>query len=137
MRGKMRKVNFDIADLSTLVVCIAMVACFFYAYSFLACAAEPPLLADKHKDAGLNCESCHQENPPSKLVPTSVCLGCHGGDYAALAERTKKMAQNPHASHIGNANCEYCHHAHKPSENYCGKCHYFGSKDPENKGKIS
>jgi fumarate reductase flavoprotein subunit len=133
----MRKALVNSVNLSSLVICIGIWVCFFYVYSFLACAAEPPFLADKHKDAGLNCESCHQENPPSKLVPTSVCLGCHGGDYAKLIERTKKMAQNPHASHLGNANCEYCHHAHKPSENYCAKCHYFGSKDPGNRGKIS
>ena len=133
----MRKPIFDIANFSILVICIALFACFFYVYSLSACAAEAPFLADKHKDAGVNCESCHEENPPSKLVPTSVCLGCHGGDYAKLAERTKKMAQNPHASHLGNANCEYCHHAHRPSENYCAKCHRFGFKLPGLRGITS
>lgn len=133
----MRKAIVDTANFSILVIWIVLFASFFYVYSFLACAAEPPFLADKHKDAGLNCESCHKENPPSQLVPMSVCLGCHGGDYAKLAEQTKKMAQNPHASHLGNANCEYCHHAHRPSENYCAKCHSFGFKLPGIKGITS
>jgi fumarate reductase flavoprotein subunit len=133
----MRKATVAIANLSILVICLVTFASFFFVSFILACAAEPPFLADKHKDAGLTCKSCHQENPPSKLVPTSVCLGCHGGDYAKLAERTQKMAQNPHASHLGNANCESCHHAHKPSENYCAKCHSFGSTLPENGGVTS
>jgi fumarate reductase flavoprotein subunit len=133
----MRKAIFDIANFSILVIWIVLFASFFYVYSFLACAAEPSFLADKHKNAGLNCESCHKENPPSQLVPMSVCLGCHGGDYAKLAEQTKKMAQNPHASHLGNANCEYCHHAHRPSENYCAKCHSFGFKLPGIRGITS
>jgi len=115
---------------SILGIWVVMFVGFFYVYSFLAYAAEPSLLADRHKSAGIDCEACHKENPPAKLVPMQVCLGCHGGDYAKLAEQTKKVAPNPHDSHLGEAPCELCHHAHKPSEYYCANCHILDSKVP-------
>jgi len=99
-------------------------------YSILAMAAESSFLAGKHKNAGVDCESCHKENPPSKPVPMPICLECHGGDYEKLAEQTTKVAPNPHDSHLGKAQCEFCHHAHKPSEYYCAKCHILDSKVP-------
>ena len=124
----MKKAMVDIADFSMWVLCTMMFACFFYLYSFLAFAAEPLFLADRHKNAGINCESCHKENPPSEPVPMQVCLGCHGVDYA---KRTKKVSSNPHASHLGYAKCAYCHHGHRPSENYCTKCHpLFWLREP-------
>ncbi len=109
---------------------IAMLTCLLSFCSFVISAAAPLLLADKHKKAGLDCESCHKENPPGKSVPAEICLGCHGGDYAKLAEQTKKVAPNPHDSHLGNAKCELCHHGHKPSEYYCATCHILDSKVP-------
>jgi fumarate reductase flavoprotein subunit len=119
----MKKAMVDMADFSIWVICILMFACFSYLYSFLAFAAEPLFLADRHKNSGINCESCQKENPPSEPIPMQVCLGCHGVDYSKLAERTKKVPSNPHASHLGNAQCAYCHHGHRPSGNYCAKCH--------------
>jgi len=121
---------FNITDFSTLVIWIVMFACLIHVYSSFVCAIESAFLADKHKNAGIDCESCHKESPPSKPVPMQVCLGCHGGDYAKLAEQTKKVAPNPHDSHLGNAPCEFCHHAHKPSEYYCATCHILDSKVP-------
>jgi hypothetical protein len=110
-----------------LVICIPLFNSFYVTFSFLE--ASPSFLADKHKSAGISCGGCHKENPPKGLVPTKVCTKCHG-DQAKLAERTQKVVPNPHQSHLENVKCELCHHAHKPSENYCGNCHEFGYKVP-------
>jgi hypothetical protein len=85
-------------------------------------AAQGPLLGDKHKTAGIGCSGCHTENPPREIAPTAACLGCHG-DFAAVAARTGKLDPNPHGSHLGQVNCEKCHHGHKVSENFCATCH--------------
>jgi hypothetical protein len=94
-------------------------------------AAETPaggakvLLLQKHADKGLACTGCHQDNPPAKPAAMDKCLGCHG-PYDKLADRTEgKNAQNPHASHQGELNCDSCHHVHKASVNYCSQCHQF------------
>lgn len=121
---------FHIKYFSILVIWVVASASFFYADSFLGSAAEPSFLADRHKNGSIDCEACHQEKPPSKLVPMQVCLGCHGGDYAKLAEQTKKVTPNPHDSHLGDEACEFCHHAHRASEYYCANCHVLDSKVP-------
>ena len=102
---------------------------FFYTHSPLTLAAQLSYLADKHRVAGIACEGCHKENPPKEQVPTAVCIKCHG-DQAKLTNRTQKVIPNPHDSHLGDVKCGLCHHAHKPSENYCGNCHEFGYKVP-------
>ena len=86
-------------------------------------------LGDRHKNAGIVCAGCHQENPPSKPAPTATCFQCHG-DYPKLAERTQKLPENPHESHLGDLDCDKCHHAHKSSTDYCAECHSFGFKAP-------
>lgn len=86
-------------------------------------------LVDKHGEKGVECNGCHQENPPQTAVPTAVCLQCHGGTYEELAGRTK-VNPNPHLSHLGDLPCESCHHSHKESENKCGGCHDFDFKVP-------
>lgn len=93
-------------------------------------AAQDLFLGDKHKSTGMNCDKCHKENPPAKPVPMAVCFECHG-DYAKLVEQTKEVKpHNPHESHLGDLECEACHHMHKPSVNYCASCHNFGFKVP-------
>ena len=92
-------------------------------------ATENAFLADKHKSAGIGCEGCHKEAPPKKNVPTSVCLQCHG-DNSKLAEKTEKLSPNPHDSHLGEIDCDKCHHSHKQSGDYCGSCHSFKFKVP-------
>jgi len=126
----MKKRIVRIADLQVFLIGSAMLACFSWVYPSQGPAAELSLLADKHKSAGIDCESCHQEKPPGKPVPMEICLGCHGGDFAKLADQTKKVAPNPHDSHLGNVPCEFCHHLHRPSEFYCSKCHLLDSKVP-------
>jgi hypothetical protein len=110
-----------------LVICVSLFNLFHSFFSFLDAA--PSSLADKHKAASISCEGCHIENPPKGLVPTGVCTKCHG-DQTKLAARTQKVIPNPHASHLENVKCELCHHAHKPSENYCSNCHEFSYKVP-------
>jgi Cytochrome c3 len=101
----------------------------FSGSGFLTWAAQEQFLADKHKEVGLDCQGCHQENPPARKVETPVCQSCHG-DYAKVAARTEKVEPNPHASHEGYQPCDVCHHAHKPSVDRCGECHNFGFKVP-------
>lgn len=114
-------------DFTILVICIYLFNSFYLPFSFAG--AGPPFLGDKHKVAGSGCGNCHKENPPKELVPTEVCANCHG-DHAKLANRTQKVIPNPHESHLENVKCEFCHHAHKPSENYCSTCHEFNFKVP-------
>ena len=89
----------------------------------------PPLLLDKHTKADLECKSCHGAAEPPKAVGMDVCISCHGA-YQKLAEKTKKVAPNPHDSHLGEVECSTCHHIHKPSEDGCRACHEWGYKTP-------
>jgi hypothetical protein len=90
--------------------------------------AQSPLLEEKHAKASVVCKSCHGEDNTAK-VAMGICISCHG-DYAQLAEKTKKVAPNPHDSHLGAAECSACHHIHKSSEDGCRTCHTWGFKTP-------
>jgi hypothetical protein len=116
-----------IKGFNMLVICIFLFNPFYSSFSFLEAA--PSFLADKHKAAGISCEGCHKENPPKERVLAAVCTKCHG-DQAKVAEQTQKVIPNPHESHLGNVKCEFCHHAHKRSEDYCGTCHDFSYQVP-------
>jgi Cytochrome c3 len=35
-------------------------------------------------------------------------------DYKRLAAKTERLNSNPHDSHLGEIDCEKCHHSHKP-----------------------
>jgi Zn finger protein HypA/HybF involved in hydrogenase expression len=95
-----------------------------------AWAADRPLLVEKHQSASLGCDACHKENPPKTPAPTPICTACHG-NYEKLAQLTQKvMPHNPHESHEGEMDCAECHHVHKPSVDYCWKCHQFDFKVP-------
>jgi hypothetical protein len=87
-------------------------------------------LIDKHLAGGLQCSSCHTEDPPAKQPDWIKCLDCHGGSYTKLAEMTAKVYPNPHASHQGALPCTWCHHNHKRSETYCERCHSWDFKTP-------
>ena len=109
---------------------LGFIAVLIFSPSFPADAQQTPLLEEKHKNTGITCEACHKEKPPSQAVPTAVCLSCHGS-YSELVEKTKDVKpRNPHESHLGDLDCDNCHHVHKPSVNYCGECHTFGFKVP-------
>ena len=86
-------------------------------------------LADRHKGAGIECSGCHKETPPKAEPAMEACLKCHG-PYEKLAAKGEKLEHNPHASHLGELECINCHHGHKPSVDYCARCHTFGLKVP-------
>jgi len=113
---------------SSFVIWVVMLT-FFQYHSTSVSAAQQSFLADRHSTASIACEDCHKESPPGEQVPTTICNKCHG-DLAKIAERAKKVIPNPHESHLGNVKCELCHHAHKPSEDYCSNCHEFNYKVP-------
>lgn len=83
-------------------------------------------LADRHGARGVACASCHPEKP-TPTVDMSLCLGCHGGSYAALAEKTADTESgiNPHDTHLGEAQCTSCHRGHKLPVLSCDNCHEF------------
>ena len=92
-------------------------------------AAQSPFLGDKHENMGVDCSGCHKEDPPKEKVPMAVCLGSHE-DYPKVAAKTNKLDPNPHDSHLGEIECEKCHHAHKASVNFCATCHLMDMKVP-------
>ncbi len=95
----------------------------------IAAEEQQQFLADRHQAKGQNCAACHQESPPKAAVPAAACLQCHG-DAEKLAMKTSAVRPNPHDSHLGEMDCDKCHHAHKASEDACGKCHSFGFMTP-------
>ena len=84
------------------------------------------LLGDRHKEYGIECNECHQEDPPEKEVPTAICLSCHE-DFRGIF---RSADFDPHNSHSNIDDCGACHHAHKPSENLCAVCHDYDVKTP-------
>ena len=82
-----------------------------------------PLLADRHKAAGLACTDCHGEGS-RQAVESDQCLSCHES-WEATAKRTRAIKPNPHDNHVVNASgeCNLCHHGHKAAEVVCAQCH--------------
>lgn len=105
--------------------------------------------AHTHEQLGLTCQECHtrtvrdgwreilstathsfdvplKDNKPR----TETCLRCHGS-YEIVAARTQKLigrdgfalGRNPHDSHWGALDCGICHKMHKPSVDFCSRCH--------------
>jgi fumarate reductase flavoprotein subunit len=77
--------------------------------------------AERHKAYGVKCEDCHGSKD-KKQFDHKQCLSCHES-YEKVAERTKKLARNPHKSHYGEIECNACHHGHKADEYLCAQCH--------------
>jgi hypothetical protein len=115
-----------------------------------------PFLAHTHAKLGLTCQSCHQRTLldgvrelastvtrsyqlPLKDHPVdpAACLTCHGS-YKLLAARTQDLkgpdgfalGRNPHDSHWGALQCGVCHKMHKPSVDFCSKCHLSPMQGP-------
>lgn len=60
-------------------------------------------------------------------VNKATCQGCHGS-YADLAKKTEKLKPNPHASHLGEVDCQACHKGStepKAPQLMCNDCHKF------------
>ena len=107
----------------------ALAACALAAVCASTFAAEQPMLADRHVARGSTCKSCHPSGTPGP-VDIKTCLGCHGGSYAKLAERTDEADINPHDTHIGEADCSQCHSGHKKPQLVCDQCHEFQMRVP-------
>lgn len=107
------------------------------------------LTAHSHAQLGLTCQECHARTVQDglrELVSTAThdfevplkdhqprpeaCLRCHGS-YEVLAARTQNLigpdgfalGRNPHDSHWGELDCGICHKMHKPSVDFCARCH--------------
>ncbi len=81
-------------------------------------------LDQAHFSKGVTCNDCHGEQAQRAPVPMIKCLECH--DTKDVAEATAKLQpSNPHNNrHYGTeTNCNYCHHQHQKSENFCTPCH--------------
>ena len=83
---------------------------------------KPSFLGDKHNAAGIECGSCHQEDPPSERVATEICLGCHE-EYSPSNRAETTNFMDPHNSHMTYSDCGACHNAHKASREQCSNCH--------------
>ena len=93
-----------------------------------------PKVKPHHEKVLTDCGTCHtKENAiggNAFVVPKDeTCIACHG-DYKALAEKTKDLRFNPHASHLGDINCTVCHAAHEKPKLACNDCHTFDMKLP-------
>lgn len=103
-------------------------------------------LAYKHALSSKACQRCHpqtlqtlvgeaisavrgtySEPLPEIKQPKEMCLQCHGS-YQQLAEETKSLNPNPHATHLGEEECYQCHKMHEesPGMTYCVSCHHTG-----------
>ncbi len=81
-------------------------------------------LDQSHASAGVSCADCHGDQTQREPVAMLKCLECH--DTKDVAEATAELKPtNPHNNrHYGTeTNCNYCHHQHQKSENFCTPCH--------------
>ncbi len=102
---------------------------FAFAFTLLlgatsALAADAVQLDQFHAQQGVTCNDCHGDQAERQPVAMIKCLECH--DTADVAEATAELKPtNPHNNrHYGTeTNCNYCHHQHQKSENFCTPCH--------------
>ena len=94
------------------------------AFTRSAFASDAILLDQFHAGKGVTCADCHGDNNQRKAVPMIKCLECH--DTKELAKETADVKPtNPHKNrHYGTeTDCNYCHHQHRKSQNFCLPCH--------------
>jgi Cytochrome c3 len=79
-------------------------------------------VTSKHANKGVACKQCHDTKKPEP-VAMNKCVTCHS--TKSVAQRTANVKPNPHDSrHFGTeADCNTCHHQHKPSVSLCADCH--------------
>jgi hypothetical protein len=77
-----------------------------------------------HLLSGISCTDCHGMARPAQPPETPKCLSCHS-DYRNAALQVNKTLPHPHDSHMGDLDCELCHHQHLKSENFCSQCHWW------------
>ncbi|PLY05433.1 MAG: flavodoxin [Desulfuromonas sp.] len=89
-----------------------------------AVAADGVQLDQFHASQGVACADCHGADNQREAVPMIKCLECH--DTKAVAAATADLQPtNPHDNrHFSTeTDCNYCHHQHQKSENFCTPCH--------------
>jgi hypothetical protein len=79
-------------------------------------------VTSKHASKGVACKQCHGAKTTEPVAMTK-CVTCHS--TKSVAQRTANVKPNPHDSrHFGTeADCNTCHHQHKPSQSLCADCH--------------
>lgn len=102
------------------------------------------LLAHKHEEMGISCQTCHDrtvlesigeikdyivgyEVPlPETQMSMDTCFTCHES-YDNIIPLTDPAItgeeRNPHAGHFGELECGVCHNMHRESVDYCSSCH--------------
>lgn len=110
-------------------------------------------MASFHTALGYDCADCHVDDldtevakitecsttesdgtePPlasAYYTDNETCLGCHGGSWEALAEKTSDLGDyNPHNSIHGTIQyCNECHKGHTEQVDICGECHPNGGQ---------
>jgi len=94
------------------------------AFAGSALAAEAVQLDQFHASKGVACVDCHGDQAQREPVPMVKCLECHDTKEVAAATADLKPT-NPHNNrhYSTETNCNYCHHQHRKSENFCTPCH--------------
>ena len=110
--------------MNTKTVMTIVLAISLFSLAVLGRAQQNREMVDRHGTLGLSCKDCHEEKEPPEVPSRETCLKCHQS-YAAVAERTKKLKPNPHASHDGDVPCAECHSTHGTSRLYCNGCHDY------------
>ncbi len=89
-----------------------------------AVAADAVQLDQFHAGKGVSCADCHGDDNQRDAVPMIKCLECHATKDVAAATADLKPT-NPHNNrhYSTETDCNYCHHQHKKSENFCTPCH--------------
>ena len=116
--------NTKTLHIYTLVFALALILVLGGVFASSAFAAEVIQLDQFHASKGVTCADCHGENNQREAVPMIKCLECHDTKDVAAATADLKPT-NPHNNrHYGTeTDCNYCHHQHKKSENFCLPCH--------------
>lgn len=86
-------------------------------------------LGHLHGLRGIACVACHEGSMDSAPEGDRVCIQCHGR-LNEVATQPARGGPNPHDSHYRGLECTFCHHVHRPSEDFCLQCHEFGYRIP-------
>lgn len=89
-----------------------------------AFAGDTVQLDQFHASQGVACVDCHGDDNQREAVAMMTCLECHNTKDLAAATANVQPT-NPHNNrHYGTeTDCNYCHHQHRASENFCTPCH--------------
>lgn len=116
--------NMKTQHICKIIFAIALTLALGGAFAGGAFAADAVQLDQFHASKGIACVDCHDENDQREAVPMVKCIECHDTKDVAKATADLKPT-NPHDNrHYGTeTNCNYCHHQHTKSENFCTPCH--------------